>query len=628
MVELTKNIDGFRLSTFMFKDRGGKLNMGPIWDYNLCLGNADYLQGWVPQGWYYPQLGSGEYPWWPRLFQDDAFRVRYADRWFELRKTVFATAQMFADINTLTSLLGESQVRNFQRWPILGIYIWPNAPGFELRDTFQKEVDWMKLWLTSRLTWIDSQFIAPPVFNQDGGPVPDGFQLTMSLPSGVSGTIHYTLDGSDPYLSSPYVTTLVPESAAKRVRVPTAAIANWNTLAFNDAAWTGGAGGVGYERGTGYENLIGIDVETAMYGLNGTCYIRTPFSVTGPMIGQLDALTLRVRYDDGFIAYLNGQEVARTGNAPASPQWNSEASYTHDDAEAVIFQDFDISAHIGLLQAGNNVLAIQGLNSPASSSDFLISFELAGTVVGSTTAAAYTGPITLDENTQVIARVRNGSTWGARHDAIFTIGPLMLLINEFMAENASALEDPDEPGEHPDWVEIYNPMPSTAFLGGMHMTDTLSNPTKWQIPAGVTIPAGGFLVFYCDEDPEQGPTHADFKLSKNGESIGLYDTASNGVAPIDTLTFGLQSEDVSSGRHPDGAANWRFFTHSSPGSANYRFGDVNIDGAVNAADFTAMANCLTGPGVTASPGCAPADLSGDADVDVDDIAVLQRLMGD
>jgi len=171
-------------------------------------------------------------------------------------------------------------------------------------------------------------------------------------------------------------------------------------------------------------------------------------------------------------------------------------------------------------------------------------------------------------------------------------------------------------------------MPSTAFLGGMHMTDTLSNPTKWQIPAGVTIPAGGFLVFYCDEDPEQGPTHADFKLSKNGESIGLYDTASNGVAPIDTLTFGLQSEDVSSGRHPDGAATWRFFTHSSPGSANYRFGDVNIDGAVNAADFTAMANCLTGPGVTASPGCAPADLSGDADVDVDDIAVLQRLMGD
>ena len=78
MVEIAKNIDGYRLSTFMYKPRGGKLRMGPIWDYNLSLGNANYLNGGNPVGWYYPQLGAGDYPWYARLFQDTrGFRAMY-----------------------------------------------------------------------------------------------------------------------------------------------------------------------------------------------------------------------------------------------------------------------------------------------------------------------------------------------------------------------------------------------------------------------------------------------------------------------------------------------------------------------------------------------------------------------
>jgi hypothetical protein len=126
IVELTKNIDGFRLSTYMFKDRGGKLNMGPAWDYNLSLGNANYLQGWIPTGWYYSQLGDGDYPWWRRLFEDPAFRLRYADRWFQLRKNILASSRLLKDIYDTAELLDEAQVRNFNRWRILGSYIWPN----------------------------------------------------------------------------------------------------------------------------------------------------------------------------------------------------------------------------------------------------------------------------------------------------------------------------------------------------------------------------------------------------------------------------------------------------------------------------------------------------------------------
>ncbi len=623
LTEMTKNIDGYRLSTFLFKDRGGKLNMGPIWDYNLTLGNADYLQGWLPQGWYYPQLSAEEYPWWPRLFQDEAFRVRYADRWFSLRETVFATSHMLADIDAHAAVLAESQVRNFVRWPILGEYVWPNAPGWAQRDTYEKEVDWMKNWLVNRLAWIDTQFIGPPVFNQDGGSVPYGFQLTMTPPAGATGTIRYTLDGSDPYFAETTSVTLVVEDAAKRVRVPTGPITGWNTLGFDDSAWTSGTGGVGYERSTGYEDLIGIDVEAAMYGVNGTCYIRVPFSVDAGQLAQFAGLTLRVRYDDGFVAYLNGQEIARSGSAPASPQWNSEAMYIHDDSAAVLFEDFDVAAQLGALQAGNNVLAIHGLNAPATSSDFLISVELVAASVGAPTALTYTGPITLTDSAHVKARLHTSTTWGALNEAIFTVGELALYINEFMADNDAVLEDPDEPGEFPDWLEIYNPMPSTALLGGMYLTDDLSEPTKWQIPAGVSIPPGGYLVFYCDEDPEQGPTHADIKLSKSGEAIGLFNTAATGYAPIDTLTFGAQTTNVSSGRYPNGTGAWRFFANSTPGSANLIHGDLNCDGVVNFADINPFVLAISNPAAWEAtyPGCPTlnGDMNGDGDFNFGDI---------
>ena len=152
LVELTKNIDGFRLSTYMSKDRSGKINMGPVWDYNLSLGNADYLQGWIPTGWYYPQLGDGDYPWWRRLFEDPVFRLRYADRWFELRENLLATGRLLQDIDSTAALLSEAQVRNFDRWHILGSYVWPN---WFIADTYDEEINWMSGWLEQRLDWMD-----------------------------------------------------------------------------------------------------------------------------------------------------------------------------------------------------------------------------------------------------------------------------------------------------------------------------------------------------------------------------------------------------------------------------------------------------------------------------------------
>ena len=174
--------------------------------------------------------------------------------------------------------------------------------------------------------------------------------------------------------------TLVPEDADKRVLVPTYNIGQrWRTdLRYDDSDWmitAGGPGGVGYERNSGYENFISLDLETQMYGQNTSCYIRIPFNVEAEDLAGLTELMLRVRYDDGFVAYLNGIQVAR-GNFSGTPAWNSRTASSISDSAAVLFEDIDISAFIGNLNNGNNVLAIHGLNASPTSSDMLISVRL------------------------------------------------------------------------------------------------------------------------------------------------------------------------------------------------------------------------------------------------------------
>jgi hypothetical protein len=211
-VELLKDIDGYRISQYFHKDRGGKIRALPVWDYNLALGNANYLEGQVPSGWYYPLLGGTDYYWYPRMFQDPEFVLAYWDRFWELRRGVFSHDRLMARIDAADAELdapnasGVSAVaRNFTRWPTLGTYVWPNASGWENRTTHQVEVDWMKNWLSSRLTWVEGQSLGiggaakPPSWNRYGGEASAAFPLTMSDPNLWPGAqIRYTTDGSDP----------------------------------------------------------------------------------------------------------------------------------------------------------------------------------------------------------------------------------------------------------------------------------------------------------------------------------------------------------------------------------------------------------------------------------------------
>ena len=155
--ELSKNIDGFRLSTYMYKDKaskGGKLTMGPFWDYNLAFGNADYCDGWNPIGWEYDVDCSDDNPFWfPRLLDDTIYQNKLKCRWEYLRQRSLNNDSLVNFIDSMAAYLNNAQTRNFQKWQILGNYIWPN---YYIGNTYQEELSILKDWLSDRIVWLDN----------------------------------------------------------------------------------------------------------------------------------------------------------------------------------------------------------------------------------------------------------------------------------------------------------------------------------------------------------------------------------------------------------------------------------------------------------------------------------------
>jgi len=147
-----------------------------------------------------------------------------------------------------------------------------------------------------------------------------------------------------------------------------------------------------------------------------------------------------------------------------------------------------------------------------------------------------------------------------------------LFINELVADNETGIKDPDC-GENADWLEIYNAGPVEVDVSGMYLTDDLEEPLKWQIPDGAAIAVGGFILVWSDdpaleECPDLTVYHTNFKLGKDGEEIGLFDTDDNANREIDAIRFGKQEQDISYGRKPDGTNNWQKLDVATPGNSN------------------------------------------------------------
>ncbi len=139
-----------------------------------------------------------------------------------------------------------------------------------------------------------------------------------------------------------------------------------------------------------------------------------------------------------------------------------------------------------------------------------------------------------------------------------------VVINELMADNDNILADAQ--GDYDDWLELHNRTNNAVMLTGMYLSDKKDEPTKWKFPKNAEIPAKGYLIVWLDDDGIGG-LHANFKLSKDGETVMLVDTDAKKNQVLDSITFGKQETDTAFGRLPDGTGDFQI-VKSTPGAPN------------------------------------------------------------
>ena len=548
-----RNLDALRLSAYWHKSRSGKWTAGPVWDFDRAMGSVDSREN-GPLTWSGSASGGDfgtdffHYKWYKEMFQDPNFWQQWVDRLDAMRQPALSTSHVVAVVDELTAPLAAGGAstpvsRNLQRWtamPPRGANT--NTPG--TNGTWAGEVAYLKTWWTQRLGFMDGQFTRPVIASPAPGVVAPGSVISLSSPStalpGVQ--IYFTTDGTDPRPPAtrryplggvPVVTTLLPEISPVRTIVPDHDIGtdwrgadlngNGNSADdFDDSTWRANA--PGSPNGVGYDDLtapspqvdflpgIGVRFNTilnpvapltpanTMLGNNATCYLRLPVVLTAEQMASIAppaALTLQIRSDDGFIAYLNGVEVARD-RAPATPAWNSASTLVRLDKDAYEWTSYSISGFAPLLKAGTNLLAIQGLNSSASSNDALYGARL----VLLTPPPAYVPP--LAATAQLYA------------SPISITGPVVI---------TSRTLNPVIPSD-----------PPTTGGGG---TGTVPNGTGWSAPRrdvylpGAVSPTASNLVIteilYHPEAPAAAEVAAGFDQANDFEFIRLTNTGNEPV---------------------------------------------------------------------------------------------------
>jgi hypothetical protein len=155
--EFVKDVDGFRLSHYFYKEKdsdGGKLVNGPPWDYNLTFGNSDYTED-VHRTYNWTYTLTNTIYWWARTMEDPWFRNQVYCRWDELYGSILSPGRVNTMIDSLILEMGDAVPRNFERWPILGVYQWPNS---YVGNTYGEEEAYLRTWIGERLKWIDGEW--------------------------------------------------------------------------------------------------------------------------------------------------------------------------------------------------------------------------------------------------------------------------------------------------------------------------------------------------------------------------------------------------------------------------------------------------------------------------------------
>jgi hypothetical protein len=390
----------------------------------------------------------------------------------------------------------------------------------------------------------------------------------------------------------------------------------WRSPDFNSSAWESGPMPLYYG-----EALNGTLIND-MGGKYTTLFLRKTFNVSDP--ADVSELMLRVQVDDGFIAWINGHEVARFAAPDGEPRFDSLA--TVSATEPVQLQDYPVGAPKSILRSGDNVLAIQVFNVSLTSSDIVLNASLKATVDSnpprisrlqpvdgaaltrlSSIEVLFTEPVrgVKASDLQINGVPASGVTAVAPDQYLFSFPPVAdgtvtasipagtsitdlsaaarpfagaswkytvnsstpspgITISEFLASNSRGIRDDD--GDHSDWIELANSSSDSVSLSGWTL---IASNSAWIFPP-VTISAKGRLLVYASGKNRTNITaalHTNFKLSSEGEHLALINPT-GGVAYQYTPAYPAQRPDVSYG-HAEGApTRLGYFTTPTPGQPN------------------------------------------------------------
>jgi hypothetical protein len=372
---------------------------------------------------------------------------------------------------------------------------------------------------------------------------------------------------------------------------------SWNHPGFNDLAWSSGRLPAGYT----YSGMA-TDLTATMKGKTPSLYLRKEFALPEGQGVVTNQLVLSVQYNDGFVAYLNGREVARLNCGPTNHYvFAGEPAANVSTNSAVA--DLPLGQANAWLVPGRNVLAIQAHNAeqPSTASEpGRITQHLPTGEFRINAGLRIAPPDTNSAPTDLVLFGTAGGFWKyfvGRAEPSGGLVDLGLLTRTFVPPTGEE-DDYDSPSAFADWVELHNDGPTAVSLKGWSLTDDEENPGKWRFPTNAVVPGFGFLLVLCDNRDEAnaplGPAtylHTNFRLNDEGGYLGLFDGAGQ---PVDVLPSRYPSQVAwcSYGRHPSEPGQFVYLTTASPGTTN--FGSIRTGRAGDVLFTDASGNSLPG----------------------------------
>jgi hypothetical protein len=550
---LTLNVDGYRLSGYMYKPRNGKLVLGPLWDCDRGQGTSDQgtsqngdLRAFNPRAWQaWDPLGASDYGtdffqgttapgWLARLFADPEFWQRWIDRYQDLRTTVLATNQIGAVIDGMAAELREAQVREVKRWGGNGSSDTSprartvNAGGgvysHTFNGTYQGEVDFQKRWYFDRIHFMDTNLLNRPRLSVSGGQVASGTMVSLQDVTGKAGTsIYYTLDGSDPRgrlgTTNPAAILYTgPITITNNVRIRARAV-NSNHRNLTGISGPGSRNPVisspwsGDLATTFYVEVPPLIVTELMYNppaaASGTNDVDDFEYIELRNIGSNALNLVGFRFTNGIdftFGLTNGTAPVIQPGGYVLVVKNRAAFESRYGASGSVVGEFGGN----LANGGERITLVGPALEPVL--DFTYSDEWENLTDGqgfSLVVSDESATSNLSTNTSWRRSAYDGGSPGASSP------PLVVVTDQIII--TEVLTHTDLPTV--DAIELFNAGTNAANIGGWWLSDDFSEPKKYMIPDGTVLQPGAFLVV---EETQFNDGPNGFALSSDGDEVWVF----------------------------------------------------------------------------------------------------------